>query len=209
MNVVVHWIYILGVVSAAASGVLAASRKQLDWFGATVIAMVTAVGGGTARDLLLGIRPVFWVTDPSYPMIAFVSAIVSIVLVRHRVVPRRMLAVVDAVALGAFSAAGAHVALAAGARPLIAVVMGTMTSVVGGVSRDVLCAEVPFLFRGEVYALAAIAGATTYVTVLSLTQIDGLATAAGMLVAIALRGSAIVFNLRVPEVPRFHANGVE
>lgn len=202
MNVVVHWVYILGVVSAAASGVLAASRKQLDWFGAAVIAMVTAVGGGTARDLLLGVRPVFWVTDPSYPVIAFVTAIASIVLVRHRVVPQRCLAFVDAVALGAFAAAGAQVALSTGARPLIAVVMGTMTSVVGGVLRDVLCAEVPFLFRGEVYALAAIAGGTIYVSVLSVTHSDGLATALGMLTAFALRGIAIVFKVRVPSVPR-------
>lgn len=204
MNLVVQLIQVLGVASAAVSGVLAASRKQLDWFGATVIAMVTAVGGGTARDVFLGVRPVFWVTDPSYPLIAFAAALGSILLVRRRVVPKRSLLIVDAVALGAFSALGAHVALAAGTAPSMAVVMGTMTSVVGGVFRDLLCAEVPFLFRGDVYAVAAIAGGATYVAALPIVNSDGLATALGMAVSCTLRGAAIAFRVRVPAVPHHH-----
>jgi uncharacterized membrane protein YeiH len=209
MLLVVQVIIVLGVISAAVSGVLAASRRRLDWFGAVVIAMVTAVGGGTARDVFLGVRPVFWVRDPLFPTIALAAALVTIALIHHRSVPARALMIVDAVSLGAFSAGGAQIALTAGARPVMAVVMGAMTSVVGGVLRDVLCTDVPYLFRGEVYALAAIAGGAVYVVVLPATHSQSIATAAGMVAALALRGAAITFKLRVPAVPRPASGSIE
>jgi uncharacterized membrane protein YeiH len=197
----VLWIYVIGVASAAVSGVLAASRKRLDWFGASVVAIVTAVGGGTTRDLLLGQRPVFWVTDPSLVGIAFSAALGTIGFTRRYTVPRRALLWVDAVALGAFAVLGARVALEAGATPVMAVVLGAMTSVVGGVLRDLLCVEIPVLFRGEVYALAALAGAATYVALVLHTHADALASAAGTAVALTIRVIAILAKVRIPVVP--------
>ncbi len=188
----------LGVAVFAVSGVLAAGRKHLDWFGVLVIAMVTAVGGGTLRDLLID-RPVFWLVHTGYLWAIIAATLLTLLIVRVRDIPMRALLVADALGLALFAISGARIAEAAGHGGIVAVILGTMTGVAGGVLRDILLAEIPLLLRdGEIYATAAIAGIVLYL----LLQVAGTdrmtAGYAGMSAVVVIRFAAIFFNLRMP-----------
>jgi uncharacterized membrane protein YeiH len=197
-----------GVAVFAVSGALAAARKQFDLFGVLVIAVVTAIGGGTLRDLLLDRNPVFWIADTRYLWVTSLTALATLLVVRvHR--PRmRPLLVADALGLALFSISGTQIAESVGVSPGVAVLMGCLTGAAGGVARDVLCAEVPLLLRDrELYATAAIGGALVYLALARLAHVDRpLAALAGMLVVAALRLASIWWNLRMPviRVPREH-----
>ena len=128
----VHVMDFLGVAVFAASGVLAAGRKHLDWFGVLVIAMVTAVGGGTLRDLLID-RPVFWLIHTAYLWVIIAATLLTMVVVRVREIPMRALLIADALGLALFAISGARIAEAAGYGGIVAVILGTMTGVAGGV----------------------------------------------------------------------------
>jgi uncharacterized membrane protein YeiH len=189
----------LGVAVFAASGAIAAGRKNFDWLGVVVIALVTAAGGGTLRDLLLDRHPIFWVQDPSHLTVILVASALTLAYVRFRKPPRASLAVADALGLALFSIGGAQVAEAKGLPALTIIVMGTITGSAGGVLRDVLSGEVPLLFRQtELYATAAIAGIGAYLA----AQAVGLgiepASYLGMGVVAGLRFAAIRWNLRLP-----------
>ena len=150
---------------AAITGVLAARGKQVDLFGVIVLALVTAFGGGTLRDLLVGDRPLFWMRDPSFLLNASVVALVVFFIARFRPLPRQVLLVADAFALALFTMIGAKKALAFQVAPSIAVAMGVITGVAGGMMRDVLASEIPLVFRREIYlyATAALCGAVVFV----------------------------------------------
>lgn len=150
---------------AAVTGVLAARGKQVDLFGVIVLALVTAFGGGTLRDLLVGDRPLFWVRDPSFLLNASVVALVVFFIARFYPVPQQVLLVADAFALALFTMIGVKKALAFQVAPSIAVAMGVITGVAGGMMRDVLAGEIPLVFRREIYlyATAALCGAVVFV----------------------------------------------
>lgn len=192
-----YWLDLSGVAVFAVSGALAAGRKSLDLLGVVVIAIVTSVGGGTLRDLLLD-RAVFWIVDSAYLIVIVASSLLTVVYVRFRRPPHKALQTADALGLAFFTISGAQIALAAGHPGLIAVVMGTVTGVFGGVLRDVLCAEIPMILRrGNIYATAAIAGASVYVGLQPLTA-GAIAAGAGMLTVALLRLAAIAWNLQLP-----------
>lgn len=153
------------VVVSAISGVLAARGKRVDLFGVIVLAVVTAVGGGTVRDLLLDVPKVFWLQNPDYLYNALITAVVTFFLVRYRDLPMTGLLVADAFALALFSIVGARKAVEFHAVPVIAVAMGVVTGVVGGMIRDVLTGEIPLVFRKEIYfyATASFCGSALYV----------------------------------------------
>src|SRR5476651_2311283 len=127
-----------GVAVAAITGALAARGKRVDLFGVLVLALVTAFGGGTIRDLVLGDRPIFWVRDGSFVITATAAAFVTFFIARIREIPRNVLLVADACALAFFTMLGAEKALAFNVAPHIAVAMGVITGVAGGMCRDVL-----------------------------------------------------------------------
>lgn len=189
----------LGVSVFAISGVLAAGRKHLDWFGVLVIATVTAIGGGTLRDLLIDRNPVFWMADTGYLWAIFAATLLTLLIVRFREVPLRALLVADALGLALFAISGARIAEAAGFGGIVVVILGTITGVAGGVLRDMLLAEIPLLLRdGEIYATAAIAGIVVYL-ILQATGFDRLTAGhAGMAAIVVIRFAAIFFNLRMP-----------
>ncbi len=153
-----YYFDLAGVAVFAASGVLAARDRDLDLLGVIVVAVITAIGGGTLRDLLLDRHPIFWVTDAWYLVVIIVSAILTVAYVRVWPPPGATLLVADALGLALFTLSGAQLAEAAQCPPLIVVLMGTMTGVAGGVLRDVITAQVPLILRREIYATAAIAG---------------------------------------------------
>ena len=190
---------LLGVGVFALSGALVAGRKRLDLLGVVVIAAVTAIGGGTLRDLLLDRHPVFWISDPIILDISLAAAAVAIVYTRRFRPPERMLLVADALGLALFTISGAQIAESAGLSGIAVVLMGTLTGAAGGAIRDVLTAEIPMILRrGQIYATAAIAGAAVYL-VLQRAGVDRAAAGIiGMSVVATLRLAAIIWHITLP-----------
>jgi uncharacterized membrane protein YeiH len=195
---IIYFLDLLGVAVFAISGALAAGRKSLDLLGVLVIAVVTAIGGGTLRDLLLDRHPIFWIADPTYLIVISVAALLTLAYVRLRRPPGNWLLIADAFGLALFTIMGARIAESAGLSPLIVVLMGTMTGVAGGVLRDVLSAEVPLILRRDIYATAAIAGASLYLVVQAIGFGPVAATATGVASIAVLRLLAILRGLRLP-----------
>ena len=187
-----------GVAVYAVSGALAAGRKRLDLVGVVVIASATAIGGGTARDLLLDRHPVFWIARPAYLYVTVAAALLTVAWSRRFRPPERMLGIADALGLAFFTVSGAQIAEARGLAGIVVVLMGALTGVAGGALRDVLCAEIPMILRkGQLYATASIAGAAVYL--LLQASIDRTAAALAAMACIAgLRLAAIVWDLTLP-----------
>lgn len=187
-----------GTAVFAISGVLAAGRKSLDLLGVVMIATVTAIGGGTLRDLLLNRTP-FWFTDPGYLVTILCAAAATMVYLRWRHPAEGALQVADAIGLALFSISGAQIAERAELSGLIVVVLATITGTFGGVIRDVLCNDIPLLMRrGSIYGTAVIAGASVYVIAQDLGSGRTIASALGMLTIAGLRLAAIAFGLTLP-----------
>lgn len=196
----IYYLDLFGTVVFAITGVLAASEKRLDLFGVIVVSVVTAIGGGTIRDLVLGRTPVFWVLEPSYIWIIVVTAALTFIIARHNAFPHKALLFSDAIGLGVFTVTGAQIALNMGHPPVIAVTMGMMTGVFGGVVRDVLTNEIPVIFQKEIYATAALSGALVFVNMHWFLPSDMVAINAitSMLVVIGIRVAAIRWQLQLP-----------
>ena len=191
------WFEFFAVAVCAISGVLAASGQRLDLFGILVLALVTAVGGGTIRDVCLGAYPIFWIQNPSYIVAALLAALLTFVAARFFRMPHRVLLIADAFGLALFTIVGTEKSLQLQSSGLIAVLLGVVTGVAGGVLRDVLRREVPLVFRPEIYlyATAALAGATLLVVLrLGMPEFPH----APMGLTLVLRLSAILFKLRLP-----------
>jgi uncharacterized membrane protein YeiH len=187
-----------GVAVYAVSGALAAGRKSLDLVGVVVIASVTAIGGGTVRDLLLDRHPVFWIARPTYLYVIIVAALATVAWSRRFRPPALSLAVADALGLALFTVSGAQIAEARGLSGVVVVLMGTLTGVAGGVLRDVLAAEIPMILRkGQLYATASIAGAAVYLLLQSFLDRTSAALLAMAFTAV-LRIAAIVWDLTLP-----------
>lgn len=192
---------LLGVAVFAVSGVLAAGRKGLDVLGVAVIAVVTAIGGGTLRDLLLDRHPIFWLANTTHLWVILGATAVTLAYVRFWIATSRALLVADALGLAFFTIAGVQIAEQAGYSDLIAVLMGTITGVAGGVFRDVLTAEIPLVMRpGRLYATAAIIGAVSYLLLAGLDVPPDVAALVGMGVIAGLRLAAILWRLELPAV---------
>ncbi len=192
-----HWLDLMGTVVFAMTGLLAASRKQLDLFGAVVIAMVTAIGGGTLRDLILDV-PVFWLHQPHYIYLVVVTALMMFVYVRFYVVPMRLLLVLDALGLAAFTIIGVQKAYALGLDDAIVIMTGIMTGVVGGMIRDVLVGEVPLILRKEIYATASFVGASLWLLMRPYFEDATVPTLSAIVVVFLLRMAAIYRNYGLP-----------
>jgi uncharacterized membrane protein YeiH len=187
-----------GVAVFAATGALAASRKQLDIIGFLFLASVTGIGGGTFRDLILNI-PVFWVDNRIYLLICLMVAIL-VFFTAYKVESRyRLLLWLDAIGVAAFSVMGAAKGLAITGSPAVAVVMGMLTATFGGILRDLLAGEPSVLLRPEIYVSAALAGATifTFGDLAGMTQ--PLSAIAGFAGAFAVRGGALRFGWSFPD----------
>jgi uncharacterized membrane protein YeiH len=158
---------LLGAGAFAVSGAMVAVRARMDWLGVVVLGIVTAIGGGTLRDMMLGQTPVTWVRAPSPLLAALLTSVVVIVVASRHPQSRpdswRVVQVADALGLAVFTATGTLAALAVGIPPVMAAVMGVVTGTGGGVIRDVLARQRPLLLLGEIYALASAAGASALV----------------------------------------------
>lgn len=195
-----HFLDLMGTAVFAFSGILQARRLQMDGFGVLVLAAVTAIGGGTIRDLVLGVRPVFWVVQQEYLILIIATCLVSFFLVRasSRLFARKLLLWADAVGLATFTAIGVNKALGLGAPPIVAISMGVLTGVGGGVIRDVLAREVPLVLRTEIYATACIVGGGVLVAVLHYGGNAQVATLACIAVTLLIRLAAIQWHWHLP-----------
>ncbi len=189
---------LIGVAVFAISGVLAARDRELDILGVLVVAAITAIGGGTLRDLLLDRHPIFWITDSAYLLVIITSALLTVGYLRYRAPPGMSLRIADAFGLALFALSGARYAEASQAPALIVVLMGTMTGVTGGVLRDVITARIPLIMQREIYASAAIAGVTAYLLMQAVGIPQPQAFVAGVLVVAAIRLGALRWNLHLP-----------
>ena len=197
-----YYLDLVGVAVFAASGVLAARDRELDLLGVIVVAAMTAIGGGTVRDLLLDRHPIFWLMDPVYLIVIIAAALATAAYLRAWTPPNGTMRVADALGLALFALSGAQVAEAAQCPPLIVVMLGTMTGVTGGVLRDVITAQVPLILRRDLYATAAITGVTLYLVLQALGVSRHLAFGAGMFMVVALRLLAIRWSLHLPVLRR-------
>lgn len=191
-------IELTGMGIAAVSGALTACRRSLDVFGVVVAALVTAVGGGTLRDLLLGRRPVDWMRNPAGVVLIIVVALVTVAYARHRQSPRTWLLIADAFCLAFFTIAGTRLALEDNTPVVIAVLIGMVSGVAGGVVRDVLCNVVPLVFQGELYAVVSLLGGFVYVSLWRLGVMPLGATLAAIAFITALRVAAFTWRIRLP-----------
>lgn len=197
IEITLHWLDLMGTVVFAMTGLLAASRKQLDLFGAIVIAMVTAIGGGTLRDLILDV-PVFWLHQPHYVYLVVFTALMMFVYVRFYAVPMRLLLVLDALGLAAFTIIGVQKTYALGLDDAIVIMTGIMTGVVGGMIRDILVGEVPLILRKEIYATASFAGASLWLLMRPYFEDATIPTLCAIAVVFILRMAAIYRNYALP-----------
>ena len=189
---------LIGVAVFAVSGALAAGRLQLDLLGVLVLASLTAIGGGTLRDLLMNRHPVFWMANPVYLVVICAAALGTVLYVQLLPIPFQALLVADALGLALFALSGAQLAEAARLSPIIVVLMGTMTGVAGGVMRDVCSNQIPLLLRQDIYASAAIAGIAFYLLLKAAGMRKSLAFGAGIVMVAGLRLCAIFFGWHLP-----------
>ncbi len=191
---------ILGTIAFAISGVLVAMEKKLDLFGVLIIAFVTAIGGGTLRDLLIGNTPVVWMRDATYVITIVITVAVAIVFVNQLKYLRKSLFLFDTIGIGLYTLIGVEKGVEAGLLPIMCIALGTITASFGGVIRDILCNEIPVIFRKEIYATACILGGVSYFLLTRLPIAESYAYSGAILVVIGLRLLAVKFKIRLPNI---------
>ncbi len=187
----------IGTFAFAISGIRLASAKKFDWFGAYVVGLVTAVGGGTIRDLLLNITP-FWMLEPNYLVITGIALVTVILFGKKLIHLNNTIFVFDAIGLGLFTVVGIEKSVCAEFPIWVSIIMGILTGAAGGVIRDILINEEPLIFRKDIYAMACIVGGIVYFacTYFALpTSIVQVATAASV---IAARALSVKYHINLP-----------
>lgn len=195
---VLEYFDFFGVAIFAISGALTAGHKKLDVFGVLVVALITCLGGGTLRDLILDAHPVVWIENTVFLFVGIMAAFFTFVVVRFYRMPMRMLEICDAIGLAFFTMAGIHKTQILGHSPEIALLMGLMTGVAGGVLRDVVCNEIPLIFHREIYALAAIFGGGLFLTLQHFGVDSVVSKTLGALTILGLRLAGIFAGLSLP-----------
>jgi uncharacterized membrane protein YeiH len=198
MDQLIYSLDLIGTFVFAISGTLTAMNKQFDIFGAAVIAFVTAVGGGTIRDLLIGSQPVGWMLDLNYMLVIVMAIPVSFFFKRFIQKLRRTMFLFDTIGIGLFTILGLQKTLAFELSPIVALMMGIVSAVFGGVVRDILCNEVPLIFRKEIYATACLAGGILYLVFQQLALGYHLSIWLTVSFIIALRILAVRYHWSLP-----------
>lgn len=194
----VYLLEMLGTAAFAVSGALAASRKNMDIFGFSVLALMPAVGGGTVRDVIIGRTPVFWIEDNRYIVVAVLAAMVIFFSTYKPGNRRRLLVWMDAMGLALFAALGTQVSLAYDTGPLVAIMLGVTTAVTGGMIRDIICNEIPLILSREIYATAAFAASAAYVAAYAAGVGQSIALAIAVAAGFTVRALAIVYDWSLP-----------
>ncbi len=193
---------ILGTIAFAISGVLVAMEKKLDLFGVLIIAFVTAVGGGTLRDMLIGNTPVVWMRESVYIFTILGTVVFAILFVNQLKYLRKTLFLFDTIGIGLFTMVGIEKGLSTELMPIMCIILGTITASFGGVIRDILCNEIPVIFHKEIYATACILGGISYFLLIQLPIDGAYAYIVAILVIILVRILAVKFHIALPSIYR-------
>lgn len=191
-------IYLIAIVAEAMSGALAAGRRNMDVFGVAVIAFVTALGGGTVRDVILGNYPIGWTQHPEYIALVIAAGLLTIVIANYMHRLKHLFLVLDAMGLVAFSLIGSDIALRLDYALPVVVMAGMITGICGGVLRDVLCNQVPVVFQRELYASVSLVVCCLFLVLRAFDVPDGLNTAISFGFGLALRMLAIWRGWKLP-----------
>jgi len=189
-----HYLEILGTIAFAISGALTAMSKKLDPFGVLVIAFVTAVGGGTLRDVMIGRTPVAWMLQLDYVYLILLGFILALVFRKKLDRMRVSLMLFDTIGLGVFTLIGLQKGVETGLHPIICIALGTMTACFGGVLRDILCNDIPVIFRREIYATICILGGMIFFVLQEFQLSDDLIYLITSLIMISIRLLAVKFH---------------
>ena len=193
----IHIIDYLGTFAFAISGIRLASAKQFDWFGAYVVGLVTAIGGGTIRDLLLSVTP-FWMLHPSYLIVTGIALLLVILFGKYLIRLKNTFFIFDAIGLGLFVVVGIEKSLATGFPFWVAILMGMITGSAGGVIRDILINEVPLIFRKDIYALACLIGGLVYLGCYKLSFRAEITQLLAAISIIVTRILAVRYHISIP-----------
>ncbi len=197
--IILHILYLVAIVAESMTAALAAGRRSMDWVGVCLLGCITALGGGSVRDILLNHHPLSWVANPHYLVITALAALCTILIARvmHRL--HKLFLLLDAVGLVVFTIIGCNVALALNLPLLIVIVSGMITGCVGGVLRDVLCNDIPLLFRSELYASVSIITGVLYVAGLRAGFSHDLVMGVALAVGLSVRMLALRFQWNMPK----------
>ncbi|WP_405576793.1 trimeric intracellular cation channel family protein [Winogradskyella sp. Asnod2-B02-A] len=191
---------ILGTIAFAISGALVAMNKRMDPFGVLIIAFVTAVGGGTLRDVMIGVEPVSWMKNMTFVYVIIGSVAFAVIFRKRINYLRKSLFLFDTIGIALYTLVGVETGLIAGLHPIICIALGTMTACFGGVLRDVLCNEIPVVFRKEIYATACILGGLTYFILRKFLNDENYLFVIAGLVVIIVRLVAVRFKISLPSL---------
>jgi uncharacterized membrane protein YeiH len=197
-----HLLDIIGTIAFAMSGALTAISKKLDPFGVFIIAFVTAVGGGTLRDVMIGRTPVGWMQDLEYVYVIALAFVLSILFRRKFDKLRTSLFLFDTIGLGVFTLIGLEKGINIGLHPVICIALGTMTACFGGVIRDILCNEIPVIFRKEIYATICILGGIVFFMLKKLHLNEDILYLSTSAVIISIRLMAVKYKWYLPVLDR-------
>ncbi len=189
---------LLGTISFAISGALAGYEKRLDAFGIVIIAFVTAAGGGTLRDILLGVRPVSWMTNMNLVYTILLSVLLTFIVRRQLAKLRKTLFLFDTIGIGLYTIVGLQIGLNAGLHPIICITLGCISACFGGVIRDILVNEIPVIFRKNIYATACILGGVVYTLLSELNIPANYTSIIAASTVIITRILAVIYNIQLP-----------
>lgn len=194
---------VLGVVAFSISGVLTSMRKRMDAFGILIIAFVTSTGGGTLRDVLLN-EPVGWLTNMVYVYTIIITSILAVIFRKRLAFLRKSLFLFDTLGIGLYTVVGVEKGISAGMNPIICIAFGTMSACFGGVIRDILCNEIPVIFRKEIYATACILGGFTYFAISFFNAPEGVVFMGAFVAVVSVRLVAVIFKISLPDIYKLY-----
>lgn len=199
-DILLYLLDMIGVIACAIAGTLLAQHKGFDIAGCILVSMVNAIGGGTLRDMALDRHPLFWMTDLNYVIVITITSLVLQIFFHlyHKI--DNALKLFDAIGLAAFSVIGFNVALTQDMSPIIAIMMGVWTAIIGGLLRDIICNEIPLLLQREIYITASIVGSVTYLVFDYLGLNPGVNEFVMLAVIFGVRMLALRFDWHLPSI---------
>lgn len=200
MELIINYISIIGSFTLAISGALTAMNKKFDPFGVLIIAFVTAVGGGTIRDILLTEKSVFWLNETSYIYFIIIGTLIAIIFKNKLNYIQKPLLFFDAIGLGLYTITGVQIGLNFELSAMNCIILGTITGAFGGVLRDILVNEVPVIFKNEIYATVSILGGIFYLILYKFNVMNPLLQIIPILFIIVIRLIIIYYNVSLPSI---------
>lgn len=196
---ILHYLFILGICVEAMTGAIAAGRKKMDFFGVMLIACITALGGGTVRDILFNTHPLTWIIHPEYLVYTALCALLTILIAQSLIRIMKVFLILDALGLSVFVIIGTQRILSHGMSPGVAIIGGMVTGICGGMLRDILCNDIPLVLRKELYAVIALVGALLFITLAHFHVSENINILITLFAIFITRIWAIIYHIEIPK----------